>query len=501
VVGSLLSAAVVAACAAGAVGLRRLRPAAAALLLATAALWVVGGVVGPLALAHRGPLTHLLVGHPSARLRARASRAVAAAAYVDGLVVPLGRLPGVTLALGLCVVGVAGPRWRRSLDADRPARLVVLLGAVLLWGVLGIGAAGRLAGWGIEPQVLVGYECTIVAVALGLLGETYYARWSRRDATSLAIDLGRNMAPSLRDRLAAALGDPTLVLAVVDPRTGRAYDESGRPVAHTATGPGRAVTAIRDGDRVVAELEHDARVLQDSVLLASVAALARMAVTNAGLQREIARRMTEVSESRRRLLRVADRERERLEAELHGGVLRQLEGVGRLLASPAVGDGLADSLAACEAAIRNFARGVHPRRLSEAGLAAAVRDLAASAPMPVNVDISPNRYPREVEAAAYFVCAEALTNTIRYARATRVDARAFETNGALVVEVRDDGIGGATTTTGTGLMGLADRLDVLGGRLTVTSPEGHGTGVVAVIPCAGRSPKPGPTHVQPRRVR
>jgi hypothetical protein len=481
---SLLSTAAVVACGAGAVGLRRLRPGPAALLLATAVLWVVGGVVGPLALAHRGPLTHLLLGHPHARLRGGVSRAVAGAAYVDGLVVFLGRSPRLTLALGGCVVGVAVSRWRGSRGGDRPARRAAALGALLLWGALGVGAMGGLAGWGIEPQVLGAYEGVIVVVALGLLGETYYARWSRRDATSLAIDLGRDPAPSLRDRLAVALGDPTLVLAVVEPSTGRAYDESGRPVFLAPTGPGRAVTTVRDGDRVIAELEHDTRVLQDAVLLTSVAALTRMAVTNSGLQRDVARRMAEVSESRRRLLVVADRERERLEAELHGGVLRELEGVGHLLASPAVGDGLAGDLAACQAAITDFARGVHPRRLSEAGLAAAVHDVAASAPLPVAVDISSCRYPPEVEAAAYFVCAEALTNTIRYAGATHVDVRAHEADGTLVVAVRDDGIGGASTSAGTGLMGLADRLDVLGGRLTLTSPAGHGTSVVAVIPCA-----------------
>jgi signal transduction histidine kinase len=132
--------------------------------------------------------------------------------------------------------------------------------------------------------------------------------------------------------------------------------------------------------------------------------------------------------------------------------------------------------------LRELARGIHPAILTNHGLAAAVESLADRAPLPVEVDVHEERYPPSVESAAYFVAAEALTNVAKYARATAARVTATELDGRLRVEVRDDGIGGARGSRGSGLAGLEDRVAALDGTLTVDSPVGGGTRVRAEIP-------------------
>jgi signal transduction histidine kinase len=132
--------------------------------------------------------------------------------------------------------------------------------------------------------------------------------------------------------------------------------------------------------------------------------------------------------------------------------------------------------------VHELARGIHPRTLTEHGLRPALAELAAAAPTPVTVGAPDDRFPPTVEASAYFVCAEALTNIAKYARAEHASIDVRHHAGRLRVEISDDGVGGADPTRGTGLRGLADRVDAVGGRLTVTSPIAGGTSVVAEIP-------------------
>jgi signal transduction histidine kinase len=120
--------------------------------------------------------------------------------------------------------------------------------------------------------------------------------------------------------------------------------------------------------------------------------------------------------------------------------------------------------------------------LTSGGLAAALRELAARAPIPVALDVSSARFPLPVEAAAYFVCAEALTNIAKYAGASRASVDVHDGGGRVLVAVVDDGVGGADATRGSGLRGLADRVESLGGRLAVQSAAGSGTSLVAEIP-------------------
>jgi signal transduction histidine kinase len=156
---------------------------------------------------------------------------------------------------------------------------------------------------------------------------------------------------------------------------------------------------------------------------------------------------------------------------------------------PAAGIAMLDQaiahLAQATAELREFARGVHPVALTEGGLEAALPGLARRAGLPVKLHGVPaDRLPATVEATAYFLVSEALTNVARYARATRADVRIEREPGALVVQVSDDGAGGADPARGSGLRGLADRLAALDGTLQVHSPVGAGTRVTAVIPCA-----------------
>jgi len=135
--------------------------------------------------------------------------------------------------------------------------------------------------------------------------------------------------------------------------------------------------------------------------------------------------------------------------------------------------------------LRELARGIHPAVLTERGLEPAVRAVADRAPVPVELSVTlDERLPGPVEAAAYYVVAEALTNVAKYACATGVSIGVERTNGKARIEVRDDGVGGALPGRGTGLRGLADRVEALGGRLTVESPLGAGTTLRAEIPVA-----------------
>jgi signal transduction histidine kinase len=137
------------------------------------------------------------------------------------------------------------------------------------------------------------------------------------------------------------------------------------------------------------------------------------------------------------------------------------------------------------AELRNLARGVHPAVLTDRGLDAALSALAARSPIPVRLDVElRDRPPASVEATAYFIVAEALTNAARYADASAVDVRVREINDKLRVEVADNGVGGAVERPGGGLAGLADRASSVEGSLAVTSPAGGPTTVLAELPCA-----------------
>jgi signal transduction histidine kinase len=191
-----------------------------------------------------------------------------------------------------------------------------------------------------------------------------------------------------------------------------------------------------------------------------------------------------VEASRRRIVEASDEQRARLGRELRAGAEQRLAHVAELLAD--CGEQLAEvreGVDAARAELREFAHGIHPAMLTERGLAAAVRELAERSPITVEVAAPPARFPPTVEAAAYFVCAESLTNIVKHAEASRVHIGITAEDGWLTVVVADDGIGGADPSRSSGLRGLADRVEALGGSLAVKSPRGGGTRVTAELPC------------------
>ena len=466
---------------------RRGRPAGV-LMAATGVAWFAGTLApGALLYLHRGPLVHLLLAYPGGRVARRAAQAVVAAAYVDGAVQPLGANATVTLVLAASTAAAAVLSYRAEAGPRRRARAVPTVAAVAVALVLAITAVAQ----GGESTTLAAYEAVLVATAIALLADLERGRWSQGAVTGLVVDLGELWEPvTLRDRLARALGDPSLQLGY---RLGDRYaDEAGRPVALPAPGGERAVTPVdADGERV-AVLIHDRTVLEDPELVEAVAAATRLAVTNVRLQAEVLARAEQLAASRRRIVEAADAQRRRLQQELSEGAEERLASVaaGVEALAPEVGDGragelLADverQLDAAREELRELARGIHPAALTEGGLAAALPELASRSSVPVELRVDAGRAPAPIEAAAYFVCAEALTNVAKYAGATRATISARREPGRLVVTVTDDGAGGADPARGSGLRGLADRVEALGGRLIVESAPGAGTRLEAELP-------------------
>jgi PAS domain S-box-containing protein len=215
------------------------------------------------------------------------------------------------------------------------------------------------------------------------------------------------------------------------------------------------------------------------------------------LQIELEQRLEELQASRARIVAVADQERRRLERNLHDGAQQRLVSVSltmrlaqaRLDEDPSTSSELlhaaSEELSTALEELRELARGIHPAVLTDRGLGPALESLVTRTPVPVDVDAPlEERLPEPVEAAAYYVVSEALTNIAKYANASQAAVRVSRANGLAVVEVEDDGVGGADPTRGSGLRGLADRVEALAGRLAVDSEPGRGTRIRAEIPCA-----------------
>ena len=291
--------------------------------------------------------------------------------------------------------------------------------------------------------------------------------------------------------VARAVGDPTLVLAVPGP-DGQFVDLRGQPVA--APTADQRVTRVEAGDEVLAVLIHDVGLDANPELMRSVAAATRLALENRRLAATVQGQLDDVRASRARIVEASNAERERIERDLHDGAQQRLVALAlrlRIIAGDAVDPGrreaieaAADELDEALAELRDLARGIHPTAVVQGGLASAVEALAERTPLPVTVRVPTQRWPIGIEVAAYFVAAEALTNAVRHARATRAEVTAVEEDGRLRISIADDGVGGADPGHGTGLGGLADRLAALGGGLEVVSPPGGGTIVRGDLPLA-----------------
>jgi signal transduction histidine kinase len=479
---------------------------------------------------------HLFVVFPDGQLRSRFERLVVIAGYVDAVVSAVAwqlswdpvldgcqQCPAnLLLELGGPRVGAAVAPWTRPLDwfvlvslvfllarhwlrATRRSRrvlapvvgmatvvLLLLVAFLLAASFKHLPAAGDVFG-----SLNVAAGAAGAAVPLALLAGLLRSRLHRGVVADLVVALDR--APAMthpRDAIARALADPTLELGYWLSERARYVDFDGRPMQPQPTErPGRAVTLLQSSGEPLAVLVYDPSLLEDPALLHAVGSAARLALENAQLHAALQARLDEVHASRARIVEASDAERRRIERNLHDGAQQRLLGIRLTLrlartrlndpdGAQTLLDEADSELAAAVDDLRRLAQGIHPAVLTEAGLAAAVCDLARRCLIPVTVTAADERLPATIEAAAYFVVAEALANITKHAQARRATIEMTHRDGQLEVNVADDGVGGANTTGGTGLRNLQDRVEALDGNLSVVSTCGAGTRIRAVIPCA-----------------
>jgi len=339
----------------------------------------------------------------------------------------------------------------------------------------------------------------LISIPIILLWGLLSTRLARSAVGDLVVELeGPLPSDGLRDVMARTIGDPSLELAYAIEGGERWAGVDGRPVELPEPSEGRtgrAVTVVERDGVPLAALIHDPALEPD--LVRAAAAAAGMAIANERLRAQVRAQLEEVRASRQRIVEAGDRERRRVERDLHDGAQQRLVTVSLALAmlrdrpdlDEATCAALGDTAAELKRAItelRDLARGIHPAILTEEGLTPAVESLAARSSVPVRVvGRLDDRLAAPVEATAYFVVSESLANVAKYAEATGATVELSRSNGSLVVAVSDDGVGGAEPGGGSGLGGLQDRVAALGGTLRVRSATGEGTRVIAEIPLDG----------------
>lgn len=402
-------------------------------------------------------------------------------------------------------VGIAVTRYRLY-DIDRLINRTLVYAVVtaslgLLYAVVSLlagVAVGRGSTW------VAALTAVLVAGAFGPLRRRVQAavdwRFDRQRYEGLQrvrafvddVREGRHEPEDVGAVLAAALRDPSAELLFRLPASEAYADVSG--VVGDPPVDGRAVTKVEHRGQEIALLLHAPALLDRPDLLRSVLAAASLAIEIARLRVEVRLQLAEVEESRSRVVQAGYEERRRLERDLHDGAQQRLVTLGIVLRrlqrslpreaqilGPAL-DSAVDEVGRAIEDLRTIAAGVRPPRLDE-GLAAALADLARAVLVPVELEATHERLPPQVEAAAYFVVCEAVTNAVKHASPSHVRIKATVVSGALRLVVADDGIGGATVAGGTGLVGLTDRVEAQGGTLLIHSPPGAGTRVEAEIPC------------------
>jgi signal transduction histidine kinase len=477
-------------------------------------------------------LIHVVLAYPTGRLTNRVERWFVAAAYTASIAFPLAMLlvwkypsscayycgetfherstisiapnQGVYEALDdVFRIGVYGVFaavfiglivWRLWHASPRGRRLLapllfagVVAGSRGVWGsiheIKGTTTGDAYYWWQVAGQI---------AIPLALLAGLLSARLARGGVADLVVELGRTGpgGVGVRNALARVLHDPTLQVAYWLPMRQAYVDDEGRSVK--VPDDGRSVMKLED----IAAIVHDPEL--DPELVEAAGAAARLALHNARLQADVRAQLGKVQESRRRIVTAGDEQRRRIERDLHDGAQQRLVALALelRLAQRELGTDLdpgierilgaaVDELQVAVEELRELARGVHPAVLTEEGLAGALESLAGRTPLPVRIESAPeDRLPPEIEAAAYFVACEAIANAVKHSGATGIRVNANRRNGRFVIEVEDDGIGGAKENGGSGLRGLVDRVEAHGGTLRVESEPGHGTRVIGELPCA-----------------
>jgi signal transduction histidine kinase len=469
---------------------------------------------------------HVFLAYPTGRLVGRSERAIVVGAYVTALASDLMRMvlggagplnlleavsaPGAVEVVrdvdfiaisAFCLAGIgvlAARRWGRHRLPRRPLgplvdsfALGLVMIAALFLSIVFIGSPTDV------PAIETVRRVTFFVVGLAPIAFLIGLLRSRLAVGPAIVSLGMEAARgNVLDALRGALRDPSLEVVYWVPEYQRYADRDGRAIELPAS-PGRATTLIdREDGTHVAALVHDVSLREEPALLEAVTATGGFALENERLHAELRARLEELKGSRARIIEAAQAERQRLERDLHDGAQQRLVALSLelgLLEERFAGDAEATTAleqTRCEVTeslreLRQLAQGIHPAVVTAHGLSVALKTLAARSPLPVRLTVDlDGRLPEREEVAAYYVVAESLTNTAKYAHASSAVVEVRHADGRFVVEVGDDGIGGADTRGGSGLRGLADRVEALGGRLRVWSPAGAGTRVEAEIPCA-----------------
>jgi signal transduction histidine kinase len=383
------------------------------------------------------------------------------------------RALGPVVVLGI-VMGVVLIALNAARVFAAPERIVETLGSAWALCIAGLAAAFL---FGLFRRRL------LVASALGRLGAAL-----RENASGAGV----------HDALATALRDPTLELLYEDEARGGWRDARGRTVAWPPEhGHGRAVTIVgdEDGARAVAMI-HDAALCEDEELLDGVSSMVLSAWRHERLVSDLGDTLVDLENSRRRIAEAADIERARIEHDLHDGAQQRLialrirlsiaetlmedDPVAGLAQIHALGPEVDEALEE----LRALAGGVYPPVLTDQGLDVALRSLAHRTPLTMHVATAGvTRHPTEIESAVYFVCAEAIQNAMKHApTATGVWLSLTERSGVLRFEVRDDGPGFvATGGPQRGVRNMRDRLEAIGGQITIEATPGHGTRVIGAV--------------------
>jgi signal transduction histidine kinase len=409
----------------------------------------------------------------------------------------------VTILVTILILSLIVRRWVGATSAGRRQLVPVLfagavgLAAFAIDEVTFTASNGEL---GILPMTAAGLLLARAAVPIGFLLGLLRNQIDMALVGRLVVELGGAPSPQrVAAMVAATLHDPSVQLGYWS-RAARGFiDVTGHPIEPIPS-PTRAVEMVERAGRPIATIVHDPALREDRGLVASVSAAVGLAIENQSLAAELQAQLDEVRASRTRIVAAADAERARLERDIHDGAQQRLlalmielrvarDAVG---ADPAVDlgpslDHAIGSLRSATDELRELARGVRPAILADAGLGPAVRSLAELSSCPVELSIElAGRLDAGVESAAYFVVAESLANVVRHASANvaRV-AISMEANpGRVVIAVTDDGVGGASVDRGSGIRGLKDRIEALGGQLDVQSPAGIGTRISVQLPCA-----------------
>jgi signal transduction histidine kinase len=411
---------------------------------------------------------------------------------VAGALLDLRAAAVVLVAASMVVLlarGLSAPRRRSSVVPMAVGGGVAALLVIVVSGEWLVDR-GRL-DLGMSPVVQV----ALLVVAVGAAVSLFVDRVELDDVGRLVTDLGdRPARVEVRDSVARALGDESVELWYWSNDLDAYVTADGRRRDDADAGPGRTVTALVAGGEQIAAVVHAGDLGVPPARVASVVAAARLALDNERLQAQVLAQLADVRASRARLVQAADDARHQVERDLHDGAQQRLLAVllqlRRAESTAADDDPLANAvrraasdLATALEELRAIGRGLHPPALDH-GLGAAFEALAESAPIPVELHVVlPQRtFGAAVDAAAYYVLAEGITNAVRHAGGSHVRVEAAVRDGSLCVDIEDDGVGGATVGAGTGLQRLVDRAAALGGALSVRSEVGAGTRLELRVP-------------------